>query len=86
MIAISVRGVWLLHWSEKVRNIDAKTKSDIGNLYLSGSGSFALGFAIWNLDNIFCETLTNWKLLVNWPAAFLLEGVSVLLMAQLNGL
>ena len=74
MLSNTARGTWLLNWSEKARNIDAKTKSEIGNLYKAGVGSFALGFAIWNLDNIFCETLTRWKLFVNWPAAFLLEG------------
>ncbi|KAJ3480423.1 hypothetical protein NLI96_g8364 [Meripilus lineatus] len=39
----------------------------------SGAGIFALGFFVWNLDNIFCKTITRWKIAIGWPAAFLLE-------------
>ncbi|PPJ56609.1 hypothetical protein CBER1_01833 [Cercospora berteroae] len=31
-------------------------------------------FFIWNIDNIFCPTLTKWKHQVGWPLAILLEG------------
>lgn len=37
---------------------------------------FAFGFFVWNLDNIFCTTLTSWKQAIGWPVAFLLEGAS----------
>lgn len=37
---------------------------------------FSLAFIIWNLDNVFCGTLTQWKRKVGWPFAFLLEGQS----------
>lgn len=37
---------------------------------------FSLAFIIWNLDNVFCGTLTQWKRKAGWPLAFLLEGQS----------
>ena len=40
-----------------------------------GAGMFALGFFVWNMDNIFCDTLTRWKVFIGWPWAFLLEGI-----------
>jgi len=39
-----------------------------------GCGTFISGFVIWNLDNIFCASITSWKQFIGWPAAFLLEG------------
>jgi dihydroceramidase len=51
--------------------------STIGKLFSKGAGMFALGFFIWNMDNIFCDTLTRWKVFIGWPRAFLLEGMPV---------
>jgi len=39
-----------------------------------GTALFLFGFFIWNLDNIFCKQLTDLKVRVGWPLAFLLEG------------
>ncbi|KAI5122368.1 hypothetical protein M0805_004125 [Coniferiporia weirii] len=76
MIVISARGAWLLHWSEASVRFRQETKKTIANLYNAGAGAFVLGFAIWNLDNFFCDTLSEWKAFLGWPAAFLLEGHS----------
>ena len=35
---------------------------------------FILGFIFWNLDNVLCDALTGWKIMLGWPTAFLLEG------------
>jgi dihydroceramidase len=39
-----------------------------------GIGSVALGFLIWNLDNIFCSTLRRWRRHIGLPWGILLEG------------
>ena len=54
--------------------IPPKQRSDIATSFAAGSVLFAFGFLIWNLDNIYCDTLTSWKVAVGWPLAFLLEG------------
>ena len=54
----------------------AKTRQAVFNLFWAGGGLFALGFAVWNVDNIFCGPITYGKYSVGWPAAFLLEGHS----------
>lgn len=64
----------MLKWSKHASRIPVETKSTIGKLFGSGAALFALGFLIWNLDNIFCDTLTRWKVHIDWPRAFLLEG------------
>jgi dihydroceramidase len=47
---------------------------------MTGVAIFALGFVIWNIDNIFCSTLTGWKFTIGWPVAFLLEGIQLAFM------
>jgi hypothetical protein len=66
-----------LKWSSAHR-IPDRTKSAIGALFTKGAALFALGFIIWNLDNIFCNNLTRWKAALGWPVAFLLEGMPFL--------
>ncbi|KAF5312908.1 hypothetical protein D9619_002616 [Psilocybe cf. subviscida] len=56
--------------------IPPKKKSTIAAFFSTGAGLFALGFLVWNLDNIFCGALTKWKVGLGWPMAFLLEGHS----------
>lgn len=46
----------------------------MGKMYQTGLLTFLAGFAIWNVDNIYCSTLTEWKKAIGWPTAFLLEG------------
>ncbi|KAF8167377.1 ceramidase [Crassisporium funariophilum] len=62
--------------SPNPKPIPAKTRTTIANFFSTGAGLFALGFFIWNMDNVFCHTLTRWKVSLGWPAAFLLEGHS----------
>jgi hypothetical protein len=68
------RTLYLLRWSHYSGRIPDETKSVIAHVFLTGCATFAFGFGIWNLDNIFCDYLTNWKLFVGWPIAFLFEG------------
>ena len=39
-----------------------------------GLGSIALGFLIWNLDNIYCSSLRGWRREIGLPWGILLEG------------
>jgi dihydroceramidase len=57
--------------------IPLQSKQTIGSLFLTGALTFAFGFFVWNLDNIFCNTVTSWKHAVGWPLAFVLEGKRV---------
>jgi dihydroceramidase len=61
--------------SDASRRLPEEVKSSIATTFAAGTGLFALGFLIWNLDNIFCTALTRQKVVVGWPVAFLLEGV-----------
>jgi dihydroceramidase len=75
VLIVGFRVTYLLKWSELSLRIPNKKKSTISKLFSSGAGMFALGFCIWNMDNIFCDTLTRWKVFIGWPRAFLLEGM-----------
>lgn len=75
MLLIAGRTMWLTRFS-KVHSVmlDERKKTEAMSLLKNGTLWFILGFAIWNLDNVFCETITPWKQWLGWPAAFLLEG------------
>lgn len=62
--------------ARKVVVIPPSARRDIRHCFTVGPSSFALGFLVWNLDNVFCGRLTGWKRALGWPAAFLLEGHS----------
>jgi dihydroceramidase len=47
-------------------------RRDIYYLTTVGAAIFATGFAIWNVDNIFCNTLRQWREAIS-PFGFLLE-------------
>jgi dihydroceramidase len=42
---------------EKVNTL----KRDAGRLLIEGIGLTVLAFAIWNLDNVFCDGITRWR-------------------------
>jgi hypothetical protein len=74
MLLTIIRTVYLLRMSGPSKDIPVQVRSIIVKIYWTGTGIFLLGFFVWNLDNIFCDTLTTWKFAVGWPIAFLLEG------------
>jgi len=76
VLSTAFRIAYILQKSEASRRIPDKKKSAIGKLFTTGAAIFALGFFIWNMDNLFCHILTRWKIAVGWPLAFLLEGHS----------
>jgi len=76
MLSTAFRTAYLLRYSELSKKIPEAEKNSIARTFSSGAGIFAFGFFIWNLDNIFCNTITHWKHSVGWPTAFLLEGHS----------
>ena len=74
IIVTALRITYILQLSDASRRIPAKAKKTIIHFFSTGAALFSLGFLIWNVDNIFCHTLTMWKVKIGWPAAFLLEG------------
>jgi len=76
VLTTAVRITYILNWSDAAQRIPPAAKKTISELFGTGSVLFVLGFLIWNLDNIFCDFLTEKKLYVGWPFAFLLEGHS----------
>jgi len=70
------RCVWLTSYSKHSDRLGPQKRAEIKSLFLWGAAWFLSGFFIWNLDNIFCGTVTGWKKQLGWPAAFLLEGHS----------
>ncbi|KAI1793116.1 alkaline phytoceramidase [Ganoderma leucocontextum] len=76
MFTTTFRTVHLLRIGEVSKRLPQAQRSTIARLFSSGAGTFAFGFLIWNLDNVFCSNITRWKQTVGWPAAFLLEGHS----------
>ncbi|KAJ7897192.1 ceramidase [Mycena olivaceomarginata] len=76
LLSIAFRIYYLLTWSAVGKRVPADKRRTIGTLFGSGVAQFVFAFVLWNLDNIFCDTLTRWKVSVGWPLAFLLEGHS----------
>ena len=74
IIVTTLRITYILQLSDASQRIPAKAKKTITHFFSTGAALFALGFLIWNIDNIFCHTLTIWKVSIGWPIAFLLEG------------
>lgn len=52
---------------------DHAIRHEVQNLATWGAVIFVSGFAIWNLDNAFCSSLTGAKRYVGMPWAFVLE-------------
>ncbi|KAK7465447.1 alkaline ceramidase ydc1 [Stygiomarasmius scandens] len=78
ILSCAFRITYLLKWSPiHIRSrIPDDKKEQVAKLFGTGALTFALGFLIWNLDNVFCDALTKMKPIIGWPAAFLLEGHS----------
>ncbi len=74
VITTVIRVMYILKYTDAAERIPQKKKADIANFFTTGAIMFATGFGVWNLDNVFCGYLTNWKLSLGWPWAFLLEG------------
>ncbi|EJF67253.1 alkaline phytoceramidase [Dichomitus squalens LYAD-421 SS1] len=76
MLTTTFRTAYLLRHGEISKRLHQAQRSTIARMFGSGAATFAFGFLIWNLDNVFCSHITRWKQSVGWPAAFLLEGHS----------
>ncbi len=79
MFTTTFRTVYLLRNGEISKRLPPAERASIARLFSSGAATFAMGFLVWNLDNIFCSKITRWKNAIGWPAAFLLEGMLELL-------
>jgi len=76
LVVTSILRTLYLMRSDISKNVPPVVKSKMSKIYRTGLLTFLTGFAIWNVDNIYCGTLTEWKRTVGWPLAFLLEGHS----------
>ncbi|KAG9222479.1 alkaline ceramidase ydc1 [Pleurotus ostreatus] len=76
LVLVIIRVTTCLRSPQAKTRIPDHKKTQITRLFTTGVLSFATGFLIWNLDNIFCGKLTSWKVSMGWPVAFLLEGHS----------
>ncbi|KAJ6469651.1 ceramidase [Mycena vitilis] len=76
LLSIAFRIYYLLTKPDVGKRVPAEKRAAISKLFSLGVAQFVLAFVLWNLDNIFCDTLTRWKVAVGWPLAFLLEGHS----------
>lgn len=74
IIACTVRVTYLLRVSPVRDRIPQEKRAVIFKWFAIGVLTFAFGFIIWNLDNIYCDFLTKRKVYLGYPAAFLLEG------------
>lgn len=54
--------------------IPRSVRKDMRYCLTAGVMSFMVGFALWNVDNVFCGNVTALKRAVGWPGAFLIEG------------
>jgi dihydroceramidase len=53
---------------------DLEILADMWTLSLSGVAYIAIGFFIWNMDNIFCNHIRYWRRAMGLPWGILLEG------------
>ena len=74
MLATTARVTYLTRYSEASRQLAPQSRKTITKLYSTGALMFIFAFVIWNLDNVFCDALSGWKMALGWPIAFLLEG------------
>jgi dihydroceramidase len=74
VIGTAMRITYILKYTDAAQRIPEEKKETIANFFITGAVQFAVGFGVWNLDNIFCTQLTEWKVALGWPLAFLLEG------------
>ncbi|KAJ1019550.1 hypothetical protein NDA18_006028 [Ustilago nuda] len=73
----TARVIYLLRSSKSQLNtttLAKERKEEITNLYIFGTLIFLLGFAVWNIDNIFCYNLHQARNKLGYPCALLLEG------------
>ncbi|KAK2461440.1 hypothetical protein APHAL10511_005903 [Amanita phalloides] len=71
---VTFRITYILKVSEASSRIPLEVKTLVSKLFASGAALFAFGFLIWNMDNIFCISITDVKRGLGWPTAFMLEG------------
>ncbi|KAL0581053.1 alkaline ceramidase ydc1 [Marasmius crinis-equi] len=76
MLWMPYRILYLTRRSPYASRISSDKVTVARSWYIKGVIVWLVAFAIWNLDNLFCDRITGWKVAVGWPAAFLLEGHS----------
>lgn len=74
MLSIPARTVYLMNSPAHTSGMAEKQKQDVISTFVAGTVLYLAGFAIWNVDNIWCEIWDSYKPIVGYPTAFLLEG------------
>ncbi|KIY73484.1 alkaline phytoceramidase [Cylindrobasidium torrendii FP15055 ss-10] len=76
ILATAGRLTYLMQYSPIRTKISEEKRALCTRSFWTGGFWFIFAFFIWNMDNIFCDPLTNLKTHIGWPSAFLLEGHS----------
>ncbi|KAL7413376.1 ceramidase [Mrakia frigida] len=58
LISTALRTTYLIR---QLPSSQAKVKNAISTMFAKGVASFVLGFAAWNADNLWCDTLESWR-------------------------
>ncbi|KAG7099657.1 hypothetical protein E1B28_001483 [Marasmius oreades] len=74
VVACAIRIFYLLRVSPVRSRIPREKRDVVFKWFAIGAITFAFGFLIWNLDNVYCDYLTELKVSLGHPLAFLLEG------------
>ena len=85
VLSTALRIAYILRHTEASHRIPQEKKDTISHLFWAGAVMFASGFLIWNLDNLLCQQLTQLKMRVGWPLAFLFEGKFARSIKHLSG-
>ncbi|KAH8919033.1 alkaline phytoceramidase [Atractiella rhizophila] len=72
--ALTARAGYVARSSWGKERVDEVKLSQIKRLFRDGIAIFLLGFAVWNVDNLFCDEITKLKKAAGPPLAWLLEG------------
>ena len=73
-ICSTIRVIYLLRTHFKASPSHRLKRKQIQSLYSFGAVIFLTGFAIWNIDNIWCGWLRGARKTIGYPYALILEG------------
>jgi len=68
------RVAYIVHTAPERTNQEQRNKADAKRYILTGSAIFLIGFLIWNIDNLFCDRISQLKEHLGTPWSFILEG------------
>jgi len=73
-LVATCRAAYIVHIAPEKTYREQRNKADAKRYILTGSAIFLLGFLIWNIDNLFCDGISQLKESLGAPWSFVLEG------------